>query len=320
MRYNEKVYRLGPPQDGDFPDQGGSSDGGLVGALVNVGAGLYDSYQNRKASRENTDKTLAAQKHESELAYQRSVEMWHLQNAYNSPQQQMARFQAGGLNPNLIYGQGNAGNASAPPTYQPANLQYRYEAPAYGAAIQSLLPTLMSVGTWMQNMRLSEMQINKGTTDTERSRQMIDYLLQANPKMLEKLDNSLSLYPYQASMLQSNMGIAHTELAGLQQEFRHKFGEGLFEELTGSTKQRDQGGIRRLQFLQEAGKLRIQGNQEKIAEAKASYTDMNITDPQAIMQMVFGSIMGLAGQTLRLSTHKSEATKNRRHQINMKRR
>lgn len=36
------------------------------------------------------------------------------QNEYNSPQNQMARFKAAGLNPNLIYGQGNPGNQSSP--------------------------------------------------------------------------------------------------------------------------------------------------------------------------------------------------------------
>jgi hypothetical protein len=36
---------------------------------------------------------------------------WGLQNEYNSPANQMKRFQEAGLNPNLIYGQGNPGNS-----------------------------------------------------------------------------------------------------------------------------------------------------------------------------------------------------------------
>lgn len=38
---------------------------------------------------------------------------WNLENEYNSPQMQMARFKEAGLNPNLIYGQGNPGNAGS---------------------------------------------------------------------------------------------------------------------------------------------------------------------------------------------------------------
>lgn len=41
----------------------------------------------------------------------RNVQNWHMQNEYNSPKNQMKRFQEAGLNPNLIYGQGNSGNA-----------------------------------------------------------------------------------------------------------------------------------------------------------------------------------------------------------------
>lgn len=39
------------------------------------------------------------------------------QNAYNSPVSQMSRFQEAGLNPNLIYSQGNAGNQAASLSY-----------------------------------------------------------------------------------------------------------------------------------------------------------------------------------------------------------
>lgn len=40
---------------------------------------------------------------------------WDRQNAYNAPKAQMERFKEAGLNPNLIYGQGTPGNASATP-------------------------------------------------------------------------------------------------------------------------------------------------------------------------------------------------------------
>lgn len=40
------------------------------------------------------------------------LQFWNMQNEYNSPQAQMARFKAAGLNPHLIYGKGNPGNAS----------------------------------------------------------------------------------------------------------------------------------------------------------------------------------------------------------------
>lgn len=52
-------------------------------------------------------------------AYQhgKNLELMEYQNAYNSPDAQMQRFKDAGLNPNLIYGQGNAGNMSSAPQY-----------------------------------------------------------------------------------------------------------------------------------------------------------------------------------------------------------
>jgi len=240
---------------GDPQTPGGGSDigngsnmgAGIVG-LLQLGGALYDSYQNRKTSKQNTQNTINAAKAESELAYQRSVEMWNQQNLYNSPQAQMARFTAAGLNPNLIYGQGSAGNASSPPQYQPANMQYRVEAPTYGAAISSVMPTLMAVGSWIQQMRMSEMQIQKGSTETERSRQMIDYLMEMNPQLLKQMDNRLSLYPYQYDMQRSLSSQASTKVAEMEQEFRYRYGEDLFSELRRDSRTPSQsfiGGLRK---------------------------------------------------------------------------
>lgn len=284
----------------DEPMHGIGSDGGagIIGALIGTGASLYDAHQNRKTSVANVNRTIAAQKAEAELAYQRSVEMWNQQNLYNTPEAQMARFKQAGLNPHLIYNQGSSGLASSPPQYQPANLQYQYEAPQYGAAFTGILPTLMAVGTWMQNMRSSEVDIRSKETQMDKARQLMEYLDQANPRILEGLENKLTLFPYQKSMMNYQRMIGATKLADLNAEYRYKFGEDLWRELPFSIDTPDQGeigGLRKLQFLQEQSKT-------KLAEARASWSEFDITDPQAIMQLVLSGVMGLAGQTLRLST------------------
>lgn len=75
---------------------------------------------------------LAARKQNKEnrkfAEYQNLVNQQQLQSQldYNTPKSQMARFQEAGLNPNLIYGQGNPGNQSAPLSYpdvKPADFQ-----------------------------------------------------------------------------------------------------------------------------------------------------------------------------------------------------
>ena len=75
--------------------------GALLGAALNAGASVIqnglnwfgNTMQNRQAMRN-----------------------WERMNEYNSPKNQMKRFQEAGLNPHLIYGQGTAGNASSAPS------------------------------------------------------------------------------------------------------------------------------------------------------------------------------------------------------------
>lgn len=284
-----------PGQDG----AGGSGGGDLLGALIQTGGALYQGYHDRKTAKRNTDATIAANKSEAELAYQRSIEEWNRQNLYNSPEQQMLRYSEAGLNPNLIYGQGNSGNASSPPSYQPARQQYDYQAPNYGSAIQTVVPTLMQVGSWIQQMRLGQAEIQAKTTATQRSQQMIDYLLQSNPNALKAQENKLSLFPYQKTIQQMGVDKAEHALYEQEQEFRYKYGQELFENMgTAFDNQHGKlGGIKRLQFLQENSKT-------KLLDAKASWSEFDVTDPQQIIMMVLNGVMGLAGQTLRLSTHK----------------
>lgn len=198
----------------------GVVSGGIAGGLIGGLGGIYDTYQSNKTARENTDKTIAAQKAEAELAYQRQVAMWHMQNAYNSPAEQMKRFGAAGLNPHLIYSQGNPGNNSSIPNYQPPPMQHRYAAPAYGAAISSVLPTLMSVGTWMQNMRLAENKIQS-------SDQLVEFLQEKYPHLIREFDQKEAMWPYQRDQQESGMYNMRASVANALEEFRHKHGREL---------------------------------------------------------------------------------------------
>ena len=84
---------------------------GLLGLIGSVGASLIS---NRGAKRRQ------------QLADQQNEKFWKMQNAYNTPKQQMSRLQDAGLNPNLIYGSnantGVAGSIS-PSKASPYNVQ-----------------------------------------------------------------------------------------------------------------------------------------------------------------------------------------------------
>lgn len=102
--------------------------GGIISGVGSLLGGLGSSAMNNKAVQDTNKANMEIAKYqaqwqqqENEKAYQRSLNMWNLQNEYNSPTQQMARIRAAGLNPNLVYGNGVAGNsAGSTPQYEPA--------------------------------------------------------------------------------------------------------------------------------------------------------------------------------------------------------
>lgn len=81
-----------------------------ISGAANLFGNLFGNNRNRKNSNRIYDRQRAD-----------SLEDWHRNNTYNSPQAQMKRFQDAGLNPNLIYGQGNSGPSQAIPTSDAPN-------------------------------------------------------------------------------------------------------------------------------------------------------------------------------------------------------
>lgn len=89
----------------------------------------YNRQAQERAFEQN--KELAAYQYDRELQQwerenQANLDFWNMQNSYNSPSAQMQRYQAAGLNPNLIYGQSNTADqltAASSPNYQAAPMQ-----------------------------------------------------------------------------------------------------------------------------------------------------------------------------------------------------
>lgn len=81
----------------------------IIGDALNFIGGLWSNHQNAKENQKNREW---------------SEKMWHLNNEYNLPVNQIQRFQDAGLNPALAYGEGTsslssyAGNMSASRGYE----------------------------------------------------------------------------------------------------------------------------------------------------------------------------------------------------------
>lgn len=85
--------------------------GAIIGAAAPVIGSLFNIGRGRRQYRRN----IQSMNH----AHSLNKQMFDYQNAYNTPTEQMKRLKQAGLNPALMYGQGNTGNASGYPQVSP---------------------------------------------------------------------------------------------------------------------------------------------------------------------------------------------------------
>ncbi|AZL83021.1 DNA pilot protein [Apis mellifera associated microvirus 36] len=128
--------------------------------LLSVGGGLIGSLVGAWQNRKNVKDTIAANRQLAEYTYQKDLEMWNRQNAYNNPAAQMERLKAAGLNPNLVYGSGSAaGNTTG-------NLP-RYNAPNVDYSSRQAPIDIPSVIGMYQDFQLKQAQIENVKANTD---------------------------------------------------------------------------------------------------------------------------------------------------------
>lgn len=83
----------------------------LISGAANVANALITSNSNKKAVQQTNNSQMDLAQYQAD----QNLNLWNLNNEYNTPAAQMQRYQDAGLNPNLIYGSsGSAGNSSSP--------------------------------------------------------------------------------------------------------------------------------------------------------------------------------------------------------------
>lgn len=172
---------------------GGGGGGDYITPVVQTIAQIANEAANRRTAKSENKKSRDFARSESELAYQRDQEMWHMQNAYNSPQQQMERLKAAGLNPNLVYGATAPGNQTgSAPTYTPA--EGKYGLPKFS------IPDMLSMYQMFEMRNAQIDNVKAGTQNTQAATDNINartemetyglgYRKQADPYQLDILSN-----------------------------------------------------------------------------------------------------------------------------------
>jgi len=85
----------------------------MIPFIIPLVAGVASYFANRAAQKRQNKANMGLAQFQAD-ANERYLDK---QNEYNTPANQMARYKQAGLNPNLIYGQGNPGNQSQPLSY-----------------------------------------------------------------------------------------------------------------------------------------------------------------------------------------------------------
>ena len=140
-----------------------------VAAATNVGGGILGYMGQRNTNKTNLKLAEQARTHD--------VNMWNMQNAYNTPAMQRQRLEEAGLNPNLLYDSGanagNAGNVLAAPRPQVQNEMAHIQA-------INLLPLISKYQDWqVQKAQIDNLQAQRDAiTEQTIGKRIENYLLE----------------------------------------------------------------------------------------------------------------------------------------------
>lgn len=180
---------------------GGGGGGDWVGALIGAGTAVYTTIEQKKAQ----ERQNQANRELAQYQYDKQLEMWNLQNDYNSPLNQINRLKAGGLNPALMYGSGAgggvSGNASDYPKYNAPNMVQEF------APITQALPEMINAyqSFKMRQAQIDNVKANTRATDTRAAADALRPSLMGTQINRNKqlFDQSEGLFPYNLSIKES---------------------------------------------------------------------------------------------------------------------
>lgn len=171
--------------------------GGASGA-VGVGSDLLQSSYNQAMQKDMAAYNAQMQQGLNDRAYQQNLAMWNLKNEYDSPAAQMARYEAAGLNKNLIYGQSNVSGSA------PEATAATYDAGQYKSVDNRIQRAQLQLALQEQHQRITNQAI-----ENDIARQRLA-LAARDADRQDKLANA------QILNLGANLGLTQTRMYDIQ--------------------------------------------------------------------------------------------------------
>lgn len=265
----------------------------LAAIGVNAGQGVLQAFQNKSNQRYAT-RMMDKQRNWA-------LEDWHRQNEYNSPRAQMQRLQEGGLNPNLVYGQGvqgasgNAGNVRSS-----GGGEWRGEAPNISGISNSLFQSVDLAQKRAQTDLIEKQQTIAIQTAALQAAKTGESLAktaktQFDLQMANSLKN-ISLETAEASLQKLQIG---NQFQLDENERRQALTAGNLaqaaERILLSRSQRESNDVRRQQMREQIRNIKLDG---QIKQLDIDLKEKGIQPTDELWQRVLGRILenGMSGK------------------------
>lgn len=179
----------------------GDNNNNLGSALLNTAGGLITgalnrNYQGRLLKRQQAwSEKMAAQQN------QWNIEQWQRENVYNAPVNQMARYEAAGINPYnaVVSGQIGSGTASPLQSATPNNVAV----PSFAEAFRNPMSDFYSGISSSLDNALKVLSVDKGKEDVRGAKGLADKNVAEGIKAQNDLVNEPSRVAAQANLYQS---------------------------------------------------------------------------------------------------------------------
>lgn len=178
-------------------------DSNVAGALINTAGGLISGALNRNYQNKMLKKQQAWSEKMAAQQNQWNIEQWQRENEYNAPVNQMARYEAAGINPYnaVASGQVGSGSASSLQSATPNNVS----APPYADAFRNPMSDFYSGLSSSLDNALKVISVDKGKEDVRGAKGLADKNVAEGIKAQNDLVNEPSRVAANYNLYQSQM-------------------------------------------------------------------------------------------------------------------
>lgn len=151
-----------------------SSGAGLIGSLLGGSSSKKAAKVAAKQSEKNLQTQINYAREAANLEWERNLEQWNRENAYNDPSQVVRRLQNAGLSPALALGNYGGNTAASSPTYSIGDIDASkvksagagQMGAAFGQFLQSVIPSAMEIMNRRKDLEVKDNQQTNIAADT----------------------------------------------------------------------------------------------------------------------------------------------------------